>query len=53
MYAHLQSVYVSYGAKVTGGQALGAVGCTGHSTGFHLHFEIRVNGSAVNPQKYL
>ncbi len=53
MYAHLQSVYVSYGAKVTGGQALGAVGCTGHSTGFHLHFEIRINGSAVNPQKYL
>ena len=53
MYAHLQSVYVSYGDKVSGGQALGAVGCTGYSTGFHLHFEIRVNGKRVDPQQYL
>ena len=53
MYAHLQSVYVSVGDSVSGGQALGAVGCTGFSTGFHLHYEIRVNGKTVDPQQYL
>lgn len=53
MYAHLQSVNVSVGESVGKGEALGTVGCTGHSTGFHLHFEIRKNGSAVNPGGYL
>ncbi len=53
MYAHMQAVYVSVGDYVSQGQTLGQVGCTGHSTGFHLHFEIRKNGSAVNPGNYL
>ena len=53
MYAHMQSVNVSVGEYVSKGQGLGVVGCTGHSTGFHLHFEIRKNGTAVNPSGYL
>ncbi len=53
MYAHMDAVYVSVGESVGKGQALGTVGCTGYSTGFHLHFEIRKNGSAVNPGDYL
>lgn len=53
MYAHMESVYVSVGEYVGKGQALGIVGCTGYSTGYHLHFEIRKNGTAVNPGDYL
>ena len=51
-YAHLQSVYVSSGTYVTQGQAIGAVGSTGYSTGFHLHFEVFINGRTVDPQLY-
>ena len=53
LYGHMQAVYVSVGDYVSAGQAIGAVGCTGFSTGFHLHFEIWENGSAVNPRNYL
>ncbi|MBR1802549.1 MAG: M23 family metallopeptidase [Clostridia bacterium] len=52
-YGHCSKLYVTKGQTVTAGDVIAAVGSTGHSTGNHLHFEIRVNGSQVNPQNYI
>ena len=52
LYAHMSARIVSEGQTVKQGQKLGAVGTTGSSTGNHLHFEIRVNGSRVDPVSY-
>jgi murein DD-endopeptidase MepM/ murein hydrolase activator NlpD len=52
-YGHQSSIAVTDGQSVTQGQVIGYVGSTGHSTGPHLHFEVRVNGSAVDPLGYL
>ena len=53
LYAHCSEILVKKGDTVTAGQCVALVGSTGQSTGNHLHFEIRINGKAVNAMWYL
>jgi murein DD-endopeptidase MepM/ murein hydrolase activator NlpD len=52
-YAHLSAIYVREGQRIRRGEPIGAVGASGRATGTHLHYEVRVAGSPVDPRKYL
>ena len=52
-YGHQSSIAAGCGAHVSQGRVIGYVGCTGHCFGDHLHFEVRINGSPVDPLGYL
>lgn len=52
-YAHLSQILVSKGERVETGKVLGMMGQTGRATGYHLHFEVRKNGKAINPLRVL
>ena len=52
-YGHLSEIGVKVGDQIKIGQVIGAVGSTGRSTGPHLHYETRIDGDAVDPQKFL
>ena len=53
LYAHLASISVSRGTRVTAGQAIGIEGTTGNSQGIHLHFEVIIRGNKVDPLPFL
>jgi murein DD-endopeptidase MepM/ murein hydrolase activator NlpD len=53
VYGHMSRIKCSEGQKVSRGTVIGLVGSTGVSTGNHCHFEVRINGVAVNPMRYL
>ena len=52
-YGHASAVVVTAGQRVRRGQIIAYVGSTGHSTGPHLHYEVRLSGQPVNPSSYL
>jgi len=52
-YGHMSEISVKVGDQIKIGQVIGAVGSTGRSTGPHLHYETRIDGEAVDPQKFL
>ena len=52
-YGHLSQIDVKVGQFVRIGEVIGRIGSTGRSTGPHLHYETRINGEAVDPQKFL
>ena len=53
LYGHCSKLIAAKGTKVSQGQTIALVGSTGRSTGNHLHFEVRVNGSPQNPLRHL
>jgi murein DD-endopeptidase MepM/ murein hydrolase activator NlpD len=52
-YGHLSSMSVREGARVRRGEMIGRMGSTGRSTGSHLHYEVRIDGRAVNPIPFM
>ena len=53
LYAHMASIAVVPGETITRGQVIGYVGLSGRSTGAHLHYEVRIHGTPVNPYRYM
>jgi murein DD-endopeptidase MepM/ murein hydrolase activator NlpD len=53
LYAHLSGFEVKPGQYVPAGQVLGTIGKTGRATGYHLHYEVRRNGTPINPRPFL
>ena len=53
LYGHLSALYVREGQAVRRGQPIGAAGATGRATGTHVHYEVRVSGSPVDPRRFL
>ena len=52
-YGHLSTIFAGPLARVRRGETIGAVGSTGRSTGSHLHYEVRINGRAIDPGPWL
>jgi murein DD-endopeptidase MepM/ murein hydrolase activator NlpD len=52
-YGHLSAIFVVVGQMLKRGQTIGAVGMTGKTTGPHLHYEVHIHDTPVNPTKYL
>ncbi len=52
-YAHMSRATTRVGQEVAAGDEIGKIGNTGRSTGPHLHFEVHINGRAVNPRPFL
>jgi murein DD-endopeptidase MepM/ murein hydrolase activator NlpD len=53
LYGHLSEINVKDGQPVQAGDVIGLIGSTGHSTGPHLHYEVRLNNKPINPNKFL
>lgn len=53
LYGHMTNCIVTVGQEVEQGETIGYVGSTGHSTGNHCHFEVRLNGTALNPENFV
>lgn len=53
LYGHMSRIYVSAGQQIEKAEVIGLEGSTGQSTGSHLHFEVRINGSRLNPLNYI
>jgi murein DD-endopeptidase MepM/ murein hydrolase activator NlpD len=53
LYAHLSAVFVRAGQPVAAGTRVGSIGTSGHTTGSHLHFELHIDGRAVDPARWL